>query len=272
MIQMNTMPARASLVGRNLSLGLPLVAAEGNPSAAYQIVKRLMDVLGAAALIVALAPVLLTVLAVLTVATRGKPLFWQRRAARLGRPFMMAKFRTMRLDADKIKHTVANESSGPVFKNRNDSRVTRLGRFLRKTSLDETPQLFHVLLGQMSLVGPRPLERPRGGPLRALAAPPPGGEAGPDVPLAGERAKRYRLRGVVANGPLVRAEPEPFDGPQSSCADADEGAGLQRSILSGHFARCRSRTIDCPDPADNSSGTIHAALPILQIPSVPSRQ
>jgi lipopolysaccharide/colanic/teichoic acid biosynthesis glycosyltransferase len=95
---------------------------------------------------------------VLTIATRGKPLFWQRRAGHLGRPFWMAKFRTMRLDADKIKHTVANESNGPVFKNRNDPRITRFGRFLRKTSLDETPQLFHVLLGQMSLVGPRPLD------------------------------------------------------------------------------------------------------------------
>jgi lipopolysaccharide/colanic/teichoic acid biosynthesis glycosyltransferase len=158
MILMNTLPVRTSLVGRNLSLGLPLVAPDGNPSAGYQIAKRAMDVAGAAVLIVAFSPVLLTVLVVLTIATRGKPLFWQRRAGHLGRPFWIAKFRTMRLDADKIKHTVANESSGPVFKNRNDPRITPFGRFLRKTSLDETPQLFHVLLGQMSLVGPRPLD------------------------------------------------------------------------------------------------------------------
>ncbi len=158
MIMMNTLPARASLVGRNLSLGLPLVPAEGNPSAGFHIAKRLMDIAGAALLIAALSPVLLAVLVVLTIATRGKPLFWQRRAGHLGRPFWIAKFRTMRLDADQIKHTVANESSGPVFKNRNDPRITGFGRFLRKTSLDETPQLFHVLLGQMSLVGPRPLD------------------------------------------------------------------------------------------------------------------
>jgi lipopolysaccharide/colanic/teichoic acid biosynthesis glycosyltransferase len=158
MILMNTLPGRASLISRNLGLGLHLVAPDGNPSSAYQTVKRLIDIGGAAALIVGLSPLLLAVLAVLTVTTRGKPLFWQRRAGHLGRPFWMAKFRTMRLDADKIKHMVANESSGPVFKNRNDPRVTRLGRFLRKTSLDETPQLFHVLLGRMSLVGPRPLD------------------------------------------------------------------------------------------------------------------
>ena len=158
MILMNTMPIRTSLISRNVGLGLPLVAPEGNPSTAYQTVKRLIDIGGAAALIVGLSPVLLAVLAVLTITTRGKPLFWQRRAGHLGRPFWMAKFRTMRLDADKIKHTVANESSGPVFKNRNDPRITRIGRFLRKTSIDELPQLFHVLLGQMSLVGPRPLD------------------------------------------------------------------------------------------------------------------
>ena len=118
-----------------------------------------------------LSPLLLALMAVLTITTRGKPLFWQRRAGHLGKTFLMGKFRTMRLDADKIKHTVANESAGPVFKNRCDPRVTRLGRILRKTSLDETPQLFHVLLGQMSLVGPRPLD------VREVARSPPGNSA-----------------------------------------------------------------------------------------------
>jgi lipopolysaccharide/colanic/teichoic acid biosynthesis glycosyltransferase len=158
MILMNTVSVPPSLVSRHLELGLPLVAAEGNPSKTYQLVKRIMDVVGAAVLIVVLSPVMLGVLAVLTITTHGKPLFWQRRAGRLGRPFMVAKFRTMRLDADKFKHLVQNESNGPTFKNRRDPRITRLGRILRKTSLDETPQLFHVLLGQMSLVGPRPLD------------------------------------------------------------------------------------------------------------------
>ncbi len=158
MIRMNKLAPPRSLISRNLSLGLPLVVPDGNRLASYRFLKRATDVVGALALILILSPVLLTVLVVLTITTRGKPLFWQRRAGHLGRPFWMAKFRSMRLDADKIKHTVANESSGPIFKNRNDPRITRLGRILRKTSLDETPQLFHVLIGQMSLVGPRPLD------------------------------------------------------------------------------------------------------------------
>ena len=159
MIQMNTLPPPpVSLISRNLSAGLPVVAPEGNPSVAYQVAKRLLDIVGSLALILVLSPLLLTLLIVLSITTRGKPLFWQRRAGHLGKTFLMAKFRTMRLDADKIKHTVANESTGPVFKNRRDPRITRLGRILRKTSLDETPQLFHVLFGQMSLVGPRPLD------------------------------------------------------------------------------------------------------------------
>jgi lipopolysaccharide/colanic/teichoic acid biosynthesis glycosyltransferase len=158
MILMNTIRTPVSLISRNLAAGLPVVAPAGNCSASYQFVKRTLDIVGSLVLILALSPLLLALLVILTITTRGKPLFWQRRAGHLGRTFWMAKFRTMRSDADTIKHTVANECAGPVFKNRRDPRVTRLGRILRKTSLDETPQLFHVLFGQMSLVGPRPLD------------------------------------------------------------------------------------------------------------------
>ena len=158
MILMNTLPTPVSLIDRNLAAGLPVVAPEGNASLAYQVAKRLLDIAVSLALILVLSPLLLALLLVLSITTRGKPLFWQRRAGHLGKTFWMAKFRTMRLDADQVKHTIVNESAGPVFKNRRDPRVTRLGRILRKTSLDETPQLFHVLLGQMSLVGPRPLD------------------------------------------------------------------------------------------------------------------
>lgn len=159
MIQMNTMSMPSfSLVDRYLSAGLPVVAPAGNPSVGYRLAKRAIDIVGSLALLVLLAPVMLTVLIALTITTRGKPLFVQRRAGHLGQNFKMLKFRTMRLDADAVKHLVQNESTGPVFKNRRDPRITTLGRILRKTSLDETPQLLHVLLGQMSLVGPRPLD------------------------------------------------------------------------------------------------------------------
>ncbi len=146
-----------SLYRLNLSAGRAAVEPAGNLSLGYRFAKRLIDIVGATVLLVLLAPVMLAILIVLTITTGGKPLFFQRRAGYLGKPFTMVKFRTMRPDAEQLKQTVKNEASGPVFKNRHDPRVTRLGRWLRKTSLDETPQLFNVLLGQMSLVGPRPL-------------------------------------------------------------------------------------------------------------------
>jgi lipopolysaccharide/colanic/teichoic acid biosynthesis glycosyltransferase len=103
-----------------------------------------------------LAPVMLVVFLTLLVTTHGRPLFCQKRLGYRGRPFTMIKFRTMTLDAESRRDEVPNEKDGPIFKNRRDSRITRIGWFLRTTSLDETPQLFNVLSGQMSLVGPRP--------------------------------------------------------------------------------------------------------------------
>ena len=93
---------------------------------------------------------------VLLVTARGRLIFCQQRIGFQGKPFTMYKFRTMSLDAESLKHLVANERQGPVFKNRTDPRITRFGRFLRSFSIDEMPQLFNVLRGDMSLVGPRP--------------------------------------------------------------------------------------------------------------------
>jgi lipopolysaccharide/colanic/teichoic acid biosynthesis glycosyltransferase len=90
----------------------------------------------------------------------GRPvLYVQRRGGLYGHPFPMLKFRTMRNGAERERDTLSelNEMDGPVFKMRNDPRVTPLGRILRRSSLDELPQLFNVLAGQMSVVGPRPL-------------------------------------------------------------------------------------------------------------------
>lgn len=129
---------------------------EGNESLAYRAAKRACDVLGAVVLLILFAPIMLTALIVLAISTRGRPIFVQDRVGLCGRRFRMYKFRTMVLDAAKKQHLVANEKDGPIFKNRRDPRITPLGAFLRSTSIDEMPQLINVLLGQMSLVGPRP--------------------------------------------------------------------------------------------------------------------
>lgn len=147
---------RPSLFQRNLAAGREIVEPEGNRSQQYCKLKRTMDIVGALFLLAALSPILIAVYLVLLVTTRGKPIYRQTRLGYRGRPFTMYKFRTMRPDADRRLAEVVNEKDGPVFKNRRDPRVTRFGRLLRVTSLDETPQLLNVLLGQMSLVGPRP--------------------------------------------------------------------------------------------------------------------
>jgi len=141
---------------RQLAQGLPVVPAEGNLAPVYLKTKRAIDLAGALTILILLSPVLLAVFLVLMVTTRGKPIFRQVRLGWQGRPFVMYKFRTMALDAETSRDRVANEHVGPIFKNRRDPRITRIGRILRKTSLDETPQLFNVLAGHMALVGPRP--------------------------------------------------------------------------------------------------------------------
>jgi lipopolysaccharide/colanic/teichoic acid biosynthesis glycosyltransferase len=144
-------------VAQNLAANKPLVEAKGNRSASYCFFKRTLDIVGSLALILALSPVLLITWVLLMLTTKGNPLFVQNRIGYLGRRFPMLKFRTMRLDAEKVKHLVENtHTEGPIFKNRKDPRITAIGGFLRRTSIDELPQLFNVLMGQMSLVGPRP--------------------------------------------------------------------------------------------------------------------
>ncbi|HEV3340321.1 MAG TPA: sugar transferase [Pirellulales bacterium] len=132
------------------------IVAEGNESLVYLAVKRSFDLLGAVVLLVLTAPITLTTLLVLAVTTKGRPIFVQERVGLCGRRFRMFKFRSMSFDAAAKQHLVANEKDGPIFKNRRDPRITRIGAFLRSTSIDELPQLINVLLGHMSLVGPRP--------------------------------------------------------------------------------------------------------------------
>ncbi len=145
-----------SLAHARLQANQPIVEPEGNFEWSYRVAKRALDVAGGLSLIVLFSPLLLGVFVVLWFTTKGRPLIRQERVGHLGRRFPMFKFRTMRLDAEKLQHLIRNEQSGPIFKNRRDPRITRIGRILRRTSIDELPQLFNVLAGHMSLVGPRP--------------------------------------------------------------------------------------------------------------------
>jgi exopolysaccharide biosynthesis polyprenyl glycosylphosphotransferase len=120
--------------------------------------KRCIDVAGAAVLLVATAPLLAIAALAIRLTTPGPVLFRQVRCGLYGRRFDMIKLRTMYVDAEQRKQELLalNEASGPVFKMRNDPRVTPVGRWLRRWSIDELPQLWNVLVGHMSLVGPRP--------------------------------------------------------------------------------------------------------------------
>lgn len=136
-----------------------LVYARPASRAAAALVKTLADRLLAAALLLVLAPLLAAVALAVRLRLGSPVLFVQRRAGFRGRPFWMLKFRTMHVGADAEQPALRarNQMDGPVFKLADDPRVTSLGRFLRRSSLDELPQLINVLAGEMSLVGPRPL-------------------------------------------------------------------------------------------------------------------
>ncbi|MFD9357176.1 sugar transferase [Streptomyces sp. NPDC060031] len=122
------------------------------------VLKSVLDRVGAALGLVVLSPLFLGILLAIRAGSRGPAFYRQRRIGRDGVPFVMWKFRTMVVDADarKSELSAANENDGLMFKMRRDPRVTRVGRLLRRTSMDELPQLFNVLAGHMSLVGPRP--------------------------------------------------------------------------------------------------------------------
>lgn len=114
----------------------------------YLLLKRAIDLLAAGAGLLILSPVLAALVVALRLTSRGPALFRQQRAGQHGRPFELYKFRTMQVDVDPF---------GPSPKDGADPRLTRIGRFLRESSLDELPQLVNILKGDMSLVGPRPL-------------------------------------------------------------------------------------------------------------------
>jgi exopolysaccharide biosynthesis polyprenyl glycosylphosphotransferase len=134
---------------------LPTVSLSGSE----RIIKRLMDVTLATCALVLAAPVLLITAVAIKLDTPGPVFFRQERIGRSGTPFQIFKFRSMTADAWQQRDSVAqlNEVDGPLFKMEKDPRVTRVGAIIRKTSIDELPQLINVVRGEMSLVGPRPL-------------------------------------------------------------------------------------------------------------------
>jgi exopolysaccharide biosynthesis polyprenyl glycosylphosphotransferase len=143
------------------SNGSPVVTMHTAPDPDDQrlLLKRAIDLFGAITGLIALLPVMLLAAAAIKLTSRGPVIFAQERCGLNKRHFKMYKFRTMVVNADKLQAALEsqNEAQGPVFKIKDDPRLTPIGKFLRKTSIDELPQLFNVIRGEMSLVGPRPL-------------------------------------------------------------------------------------------------------------------
>ena len=125
----------------------------------YRFIKRTADIVFSLFGLIALAPLFVVIAVAVASEREGGVIFHQARAGWKNQPFMMYKFRTMVKNAAALQDEMEqfNDLDGPAFKMKNDPRITKMGRFLRRTSLDELPQLYNVLKGDMSLVGPRPL-------------------------------------------------------------------------------------------------------------------
>jgi lipopolysaccharide/colanic/teichoic acid biosynthesis glycosyltransferase len=118
--------------------------------------KRLIDILGALVGLAVTAMIALPIAIAIQLDNPGPIFYSQLRCGLKGKTFRIWKFRSMVVEADRLQHLVINQATGNIFKNKNDPRITRIGRFLRRTSLDELPQFWNVLTGDMSLVGTRP--------------------------------------------------------------------------------------------------------------------
>ena len=124
----------------------------------YEVIKRLIDVICSFIGVVILSPLFIIIAIIIKITSKGPVFFSQKRVGKKGKEFDMYKFRSMVVNAEELKEKLAaqNEMSGPMFKMKDDPRVTKVGKIIRKTSIDELPQLWNVLKGDMSLVGPRP--------------------------------------------------------------------------------------------------------------------
>jgi exopolysaccharide biosynthesis polyprenyl glycosylphosphotransferase len=140
--------------------GMPIVTIRSGPPDSWPLlVKRLIDMCGSTVLLLVMLPLFVLVAVLIKLDSPGPILFQQERIGLNKRRFRLSKFRTMVERAEKQQQMLEhlNEADGPVFKIKDDPRITRIGKFLRRFSIDELPQLFNVLKGDMSLVGPRPL-------------------------------------------------------------------------------------------------------------------
>ncbi|MGL4742037.1 MAG: sugar transferase [Sarcina sp.] len=124
----------------------------------YEVNKRIIDIIGAIAGLIVLFPIYIIVGIIIKIDSKGPIIFSQERVGKNGNIFKMYKFRSMVVNAEELKERLAkqNERKGPMFKIKEDPRVTKIGKFIRKTSIDELPQLINILKGDMSIVGPRP--------------------------------------------------------------------------------------------------------------------
>jgi exopolysaccharide biosynthesis polyprenyl glycosylphosphotransferase len=151
---------QTSQTSLDLFYGRPVLVFRGGTETSWtRLIKQIMDFAGAWVALVVSSPVMLAAAIAIKLTSRGPLLFKQERAGLNGKPFVMYKFRSMVTNAEQLKQELErlNEMTGPVFKVTGDPRVTKVGRWLRKYSIDEFPQLFNVLRFEMSLVGPRPL-------------------------------------------------------------------------------------------------------------------
>ena len=162
-VRVSVLPRMLEVVGSSVEFdhidGLTMLGVRRfGLSRSSHMLKRGFDLLGASLILAAAAPLMLAIAAAIRLDSRGPVFFRQTRVGKDGERFEMLKFRSMVVDADRLKESLRhlNESSG-LFKIENDPRITRVGRLLRRTSLDELPQLLNVWRGEMSLVGPRPL-------------------------------------------------------------------------------------------------------------------
>ena len=124
----------------------------------YEVIKRIIDIVASFTGLIVLSPLMLVVSILIKLESKGEVIFKQKRVGLNGKEFYMYKFRSMVINAEELKAELEsqNEMSGPIFKMKDDPRITKIGKFIRKTSIDELPQLINVIKGDMSLVGPRP--------------------------------------------------------------------------------------------------------------------